>query len=101
MEINWVILGWLIDMLLNGFVWLVIAAIFLTLIDLTDTWTRKVLKLMDKADIWIRISKKMKKKFFGLVMEINWVILGWLIDMLLNGFVWLVIAAIFLTLIDL
>ena len=41
MEINWVILGWLIDMLLNGFVWLVIAAIFLTLIDLTDTWTRK------------------------------------------------------------
>ena len=54
MEINWVILGWLIDMLLNGFVWLVIAAIFLTLIDLTDTWTRKVLKLMDKADIWIR-----------------------------------------------
>ena len=54
MEINWVILGWLIDMLLNGFVWLVIAAIFLTLIDLTDTWTRKALKLMDKADIWIR-----------------------------------------------
>ena len=54
MEINWVILGWLIDMLLNGFVWLVIAGIFLTLIDLTDTWTRKVLKLMDKADIWIR-----------------------------------------------
>ena len=54
MEINWVILGWLIDMLLNGFVWLVIAAIFLTLIDLTDTWTRKALKSMDKADIWIR-----------------------------------------------
>ena len=55
MEINWVILGWLIDMLLNGFVWLVIAAIFLTLIDLTDTWTRKVLKLMDKADILLII----------------------------------------------
>ena len=54
MEINWVILGWLIDMLLNGFVWLVIAAIFLTLIDLTDTWTRKAIKWMDKADQWIR-----------------------------------------------
>lgn len=54
MEINWVILGWLIDMTLNGFVWLVIAVIFLSLIDLTDTWTRKALKLMDKADQWIR-----------------------------------------------
>ena len=28
MEINWVILGWLIDMTLNGFVWLIIAAVF-------------------------------------------------------------------------
>jgi len=54
MEINWVILGWLIDMILNGFVWLIIAAIFLTIIDLTDTWTRKVIKWMDKADKWIR-----------------------------------------------
>ena len=54
MEINWVILGWLIDMILNGFVWLIIAAIFLTIIDLTDTWTRKAIKWMDKADKWIR-----------------------------------------------
>ena len=54
MEINWIAVGWIIDMILNGFVWLVFAAIFLTLIDLTDMWTRKALKLMDKADIWIR-----------------------------------------------
>ena len=54
MEINWVILGWLIDMILNGFVWLIIAAIFLTIIDLTDTWTRKAIKWMDKADKWTR-----------------------------------------------
>ena len=54
MEINWVILGWLVDMILNGFVWLIIAAIFLTIIDLTDTWTRKAIKWMDKADKWIR-----------------------------------------------
>ena len=54
MEINWIAVGWVIDMILNGFVWLVIAAIFLTLIDLTDTWTRKALKWMDKADIRIR-----------------------------------------------
>ena len=54
MEINWAILGWLIDMILNGFVWLIIAAFSLLLIDMTDTWTRKAIKLMDKADKWIR-----------------------------------------------
>ena len=54
MEINWVILGWLIDMILNGFVWLIIAALSLLLIDVTDTWTRKAVKWMDKADKWIR-----------------------------------------------
>ena len=54
MEINWVILGWIIDMILNGFVWLIIAAFSLLLIDMTDTWTRKAIKLMDKADKWTR-----------------------------------------------
>ena len=54
MEINWVIIGWLIDMTLNGFVWLIIAAFSLLLIDMTDTWTRKAIKWMDKVDKWIR-----------------------------------------------
>ena len=54
MEINWVIVGWLIDMILNGFVWLVIVAMSLSLIDVTDKWTRKALKWMDKADTLIR-----------------------------------------------
>jgi len=54
MNIDWVILGWLIDMVLNGFVWLVIAIILLTLINMTDTWTKKALELMVKADEWIR-----------------------------------------------
>tara|TARA_B100000989_G_scaffold256076_1_gene205129 strand:+ start:309 stop:596 length:288 start_codon:yes stop_codon:yes gene_type:complete len=54
MEINWVVVGWLIDMTLNGFVWFVIAVFSLSLIDMTDTWTRKALKFMDKADLWIR-----------------------------------------------
>ena len=54
MEINWAILGWLIDMILNGFVWLIIAAFSLLLIDITDTWTRKAIKWMDKADKWTR-----------------------------------------------
>ena len=54
MEINWVILGWLVDMTLNGFVWLTIAAFSLLLIDVSDKWTRKAVKWMDKADKWIR-----------------------------------------------
>ena len=54
MEINWVILGWIIDMILNGFVWLIIAAFSLSLIDMPDTWTRKAIKWMDKADKWTR-----------------------------------------------
>ena len=54
MEINWVILGWLIDMTLNGFVWLIIAAFSLVLIDISEKWTRKALKWMDKADKWMR-----------------------------------------------
>ena len=54
MEINWIAVGWIIDMTLNGLVWLIIAALFLILIDMTDTWTRKVITWMDKADKWTR-----------------------------------------------
>ena len=54
MEIDWVILGWLIDMVLNGVVWLVIAIIFLSLINMTDTWTKKALEFMVKVDERIR-----------------------------------------------
>ena len=51
---NWVAVGWFIDMILNGTVWLIIAALSLLLIDATDKWTRKAIKFMDKADKWIR-----------------------------------------------
>ena len=54
MEINWVILGWLIDMTLKGFVWLIIAAFSLLIVDVTDKWTRKAVKWMGKADDLIR-----------------------------------------------
>ena len=54
MEINWVVVGWIIDMILNGVVWLIIAALSLLLIDITDTWTRKAVKWMGAADEWIR-----------------------------------------------
>ena len=36
MEINWVVVGWIIDMILNGVVWLIIAAVSLPLIDIAD-----------------------------------------------------------------
>ena len=54
MEINWTAVGWIIDMILNGFVWLIIAVLGLSLIDITDKWIRKTLKLMEKVDLWIR-----------------------------------------------
>jgi len=54
MEINWIVVGWIIDMILNGLVWLIIVALSLILIDMTDTWTRKAILFMDKADKWIR-----------------------------------------------
>jgi hypothetical protein len=54
MDINWTVIGWIIDMILNGLVWLIIAALGLSLIDITDKWIRKALKLMLKVDLWIR-----------------------------------------------
>ena len=55
MQVNWIVVGWIIDMILNGVVWLIIAAFSLVLIDVTDKWTRKAIKLMGKADDLIRI----------------------------------------------
>ena len=43
MEVNWIVIGWIIDMILNGIVWVIIAAFSLVLIDVTDKWTRKAL----------------------------------------------------------
>ena len=54
MEINWVVVGWIIDTVLNGLLWLIIAVLALSLIDITDKWTRKALKFMGKIDEWIR-----------------------------------------------
>ena len=68
MEINWIVVGWIIDMILNGAVWLIIAAVSLILIDTTDTWTRKAIKFMDKADKWIR---KFIDNLFELIQKKN------------------------------
>ena len=62
MEINWIAVGWITDMILNGLVWFIIAAFSLILIDMTDTWTRKAIQFMDKADKWTR-------KFIDILFE--------------------------------
>ena len=82
MEINWVILGWLVDMTLNGFVWLIIAAIFLTIIDLTDTWTRKAIKWIDKADQWIR---KLIDDLFEWIQKKNLIIISSIVFLIIFG----------------
>ena len=82
MEINWVILGWLIDMALNGFVWLIIGAFALLLIDVTDKWTRKAVKWMDKADKWIR---KFIDDSFEWIQKKNLTILSSIILLIIFG----------------
>ena len=54
MEINWVMVGWIIDVVLNGILWLIIAALLIPIIELSDKWTRKAITFADKADQWIR-----------------------------------------------
>ena len=85
MEINWTAIGWIIDMILNGFVWLIIAVLSLSIIDMTDKWTRKALKWMNKVDLWIRkfienllewILKKNFRMFFSVILLIIFGILA-------------------------
>ncbi len=82
MEINWIVVGWIIDMILNGAVWLIIAALFLILIDTTDTWTRKAIKFMDKADKWIR---KFIDNLFELIQKKNLKIISSIILLIIFG----------------
>ena len=82
MEINWIAVGWIIDMILNGFVWLIIAAFSLLLIDMTDAWTRKAIKWMDKADIWIR---NLVDDLFELIQKNNLKIISSIILLIIFG----------------
>ena len=82
MDINWIVVGWIIDMILNGLVWLFIAVLGLSLIDITDKWIRKALKLMLKVDLWIRelvensLEWILKKNFKILSSVLLLIILG-------------------------
>ena len=81
-EINWIVVGWIIDMILNGFVWLVIAAFSVILIDMTDSWTRKAIKWMDKADKWIR---KLIDNLFEWIEKKNLKIISSIIFLIIFG----------------
>ena len=82
MEINWVVVGWIIDMILNGVVWLIIGAVSLPLIDIADKLTRKALKSMDKIDVWIR---EFVENSFEWVLKKNLTILSSIILMVILG----------------
>ena len=82
MEINWVILGWIIDMTLNGFVWLIISAFSLLFIDVTDKWTRDAVKWIDKVDKWIR---KFIDNSFEWIQKKNLIIVSSIILLIILG----------------
>ena len=82
MEINWVVVGWIIDMILNGAVWLIIAAVSLPLIDIADKLTRKALKSMDKIDVWIR---EFVENSFEWVLKKNLTILSSIVLLIVLG----------------
>ena len=82
MEINWVVVGWIIDMILNGVVWLIIVAVSLPLIDIADKLTRKALKSMDKIDVWIR---EFVENSFEWVLKKNLTILSSIVLLIVLG----------------
>ena len=82
MEINWIAAGWIIDMLLNGFVWFVIAVIFPMLVDMTDAWTRKAVIWIDKAD---KLIRKLIDKLFEWILKKNLKIISSIILLIIFG----------------
>ena len=82
MQINWRVVGWIIDIIFNGIVWLIIAALALPLIDKTDKWTRKAVKLMGSADDFIR---RVLEDLFELIEKKNLQILTAFVLMIILG----------------
>ena len=54
MQVNWIVVGWILDMIFNGIVWLFIVACLIPLIEVNDKWIRKAVSFMDVADKWVR-----------------------------------------------
>ena len=80
MEIDWILVGWVIDVVLNGIVWLIIAALLIPIIEVSDKWTRKAVSLVDRTDKWIRkvlenLFEWMEKKNLNILFAFLFVIL--------------------------
>ena len=82
MGVDWIVVGRIIDVVLNGIVWLIIAVFLIILIDVTDKWTRKAISLMDVADKW---SRNVIEKLFEWIQRKNLNILFAFLLMLLLG----------------
>ena len=82
MEINWIVVGWIIDVVLNGIIWLIIAALLIPFIEVTDKWTRKAVSLVDRTDKWIR---KVLENSFEWILKKNLKILSSIILLIIFG----------------
>ena len=82
MDINWIVVGWILDMIFNGIVWLVIVACLIPLIEVNDKWIRKAVSFMDLADKWVR---KEVEKLFEWIQKKNLNILFAFLLMILFG----------------
>ena len=82
MDINWIVVGWILDMIFNGIVWLVIVACLIPLIEVNDRWIRKAVSFMDVADKWVR---KVVENFLEWIQKKNLNILFAFLLMILLG----------------
>ena len=82
MDINWIVVGWILDMIFNGIVWLIIVACLIPLIEVNDKWIRKAVSFMDVADKWVR---KVVEKLFEWIQKKNLNILFAFLLMILLG----------------
>jgi hypothetical protein len=82
MDINWIVVGWILDMIFNGIVWLFIVACLIPLIEVNDKWIRKAVSFMDLADKWVR---KEVEKLFEWIQKKNLNILFAFLLMILLG----------------
>ena len=82
MDINWIVIGWILDMIFNGIVWFIIVAFLIPLIELTDKWTRKAVSFMGEADKW---TKKLIEKSFEWIQNRNLSILFAFLFVILFG----------------
>ena len=82
MDINWIVVGWILDMIFNGIVWLIIVAFLIPLIEVNDKLIRKAVSFMDVADKWVR---KVVENLFEWIQKKNLNILFAFLLMILLG----------------